>query len=806
MAPPLDMDPDDAVDLLPHPFRLVAQALDEAFGDMWKEIHEIEKRRRSEEYEFGLPQVDANGFHQITGRVTCVGVDPRGSNRFAVGTDQGQVLLVDGAGHRAVAAGTPCGPREKIHCLAVSSATTFRQHGRPDAAEARRRPSPKLAVAGAARPRILVYDIRRECLGPSLRPLCSVDLRVPAEEADTEGAPSEEAKPPVAQLCCCGSRGALWLAVLLSSGSCVVYLCPPGPSDDRGEASQTSLVRNTIPEEEELRADAGGEADEFSNVDVIAVPLYRFELPSMAPIAELPEPPLSGLLASAFCLAPERRAPPPTPLPLTLLLASTGSSVVFGYSLQLPEPAGPRSEDPDELLREKAPDLAPGALAQPEKTLPAAARRRWVLPARTTVRAVSADGSVFSVGGSDGSVALFWTAPAPALKTMLAGHYAAVSGMAFSGFNTLITAGRDSRVHMYSVARQTVTLRCLLTPPPTTPPGIDVVTAPTVPIGLILDEKGKLRLMDTRLCRKLAAAVYHDEKEVAREKARKEAELKAKREAAKKAREAAKTGHEGPEEAGKAEAADPAGEAGAASDAGPAKEEGHADDAGQAGVANSAKPAEPQVQRQVLALTSGFCVLCCHPEPPPPAEAPRPAEDAQPEGAVSAGSDGAAAAPGVGEDEGQEAAATAEPLATAPLSTELYFFDHAHFLPRLFEGIASRMGGGAKAGQLFQSLSAVELNMPPDDLAMTSKASTTTSAPLTAANIERAQVGRTLQGQAEETHRVGEAAAARRLVPEGWQANVKKYLRGEINEKAARQVRMQKRMEQIRMELEQRVS
>merc|ERR1719453_1430695 len=100
-----------------------------------------------------------------------------------------------------------------------------------------------------------------------------------------------------------------------------------------------------------------------------------------------------------------------------------------------------------------------------------------MLPAKTTVIAKSQNGAVFAVGGVDGSIAFFNTASGPSLKTMLKGHYGAVSAMSFHSAKVLITCGKDSWIHHYSVESQTLFFRCLLSPPPEPPPAIKVVAA-----------------------------------------------------------------------------------------------------------------------------------------------------------------------------------------------------------------------------------------------------------------------------------------------------------------------------------------
>jgi len=504
MGPPANANPDNAADRLPQPYRFVAKVLDEVLERIGEQIDGIEKKRRSEEYEFTLVPVSAISSQNIVGKVTCMHSAARGFNKIVVGTNQGQVVLMDCKDRRIAAQKYPFG-EEAITHVSISTGTSYRFHATSDSQETGLKPCPKLAVAGALTSSVLVYDISKESYGTALKPLCTV--KVPVQEVDTE---SDRAPPsPVTQMTALGTIGGLWVIVLQPDRHYRIYLCPSGPPETRGQAQESTLLDKTIHEDEESGGQPAQET-EFENVEVIQTPLYQFELPGMAPLPGLPEPPIEGILSSAFTIRPSKRGPLPQPIPAVFLVGSTESNTFYHYSLQLPNPPKAVAEDIDLLLKEQEPAL--GTLKQPEEgeTKTLLAQRRWMLPAKTTVIAQSQNGAVFAVGGVDGSIAFFNTASGPSLKTMLQGHYGAVSAMSFHGAKVLITVGRDSWIHHYSVESQTLSFRCLLSPPPEPPAAIRVVAAPTTPVALALDEKGNLRLMDLRIGRKLAKLTCAD--------------------------------------------------------------------------------------------------------------------------------------------------------------------------------------------------------------------------------------------------------------------------------------------------------
>jgi len=128
----------------------------------------------------------------------------------------------------------------------------------------------------------------------------------------------------------------------------------------------------------------------------------------------------------------------------------------------------------------------------------------WLLTAKTTAVAAASSGVRFAVGMESGAVALFSAAPCPTLRAMLPAHYAAVAGMAFCRSDQLISVGRDSYVHLYSAEGNSLSLRCLLSPPPTAPPAAGVVVSSVTALALVHDDAGNQRLIDISLGRKIA--------------------------------------------------------------------------------------------------------------------------------------------------------------------------------------------------------------------------------------------------------------------------------------------------------------
>lgn len=517
MAPPPNGNPDNAADRLPQPYRFVAKVLDDVWDRVGEQIDGIERKRRSEEYEFTLLQVPALPPQNIVGKVTCMNSAARGFNKIALGTNQGQAILLDCKDRRVSAQKYPFG-EEPIHHVAISTGTSYRFHATSDNQEIGLRPWPKLAVSGTKTPSVLVYNITKETYGTALQPLCSV--KVPAMEVDEES--ETKPPPPVTQMTALGCIGGLWIIVLQPDKSYRMYLCPTGPPETRGQEKESTLLDKTI-HEDEVDASHAAPENEFEQVEVIQTPLYKLELPGMAPLPGLPEPPIEGIISSAFNVRPSKRGLMPQPIAAPFLIASTESNIVYHYLIQPPDPPKAISTDIDALLKEQEPPL--GTMKQPEEgeTKTLVAERRWMLPAKTTVIAESQNGGVFAVGGVDGSIAFFNTAAGPSLKAMLQGHYGAVSAMSFHAASVLITVGRDSWIHHYSVQTQTLLFRCLLSPPPEIPQGsppgtpapappaaIKVVAAPTTPAALCLDEKGNLRLMDLRFGRKLAKLTTSD--------------------------------------------------------------------------------------------------------------------------------------------------------------------------------------------------------------------------------------------------------------------------------------------------------
>jgi len=60
----------------------------------------------------------------------------------------------------------------------------------------------------------------------------------------------------------------------------------------------------------------------------------------------------------------------------------------------------------------------------------------------------------------------------------------------------LVSVGEDSWVHIYDMSSNRLMSRAMLSPPPSPPPATAVVALPSAPLGLALDAKGNMRLLD----------------------------------------------------------------------------------------------------------------------------------------------------------------------------------------------------------------------------------------------------------------------------------------------------------------------
>ncbi|CAL1146514.1 unnamed protein product [Cladocopium goreaui] len=80
---------------------------------------------RCPEYEFALPEARASFFVQVPGRIACAFVEPRGTARMALGTSEGEALLVDSRKGEVVAHAHPFPQLEPVTCVSICSETAY---------------------------------------------------------------------------------------------------------------------------------------------------------------------------------------------------------------------------------------------------------------------------------------------------------------------------------------------------------------------------------------------------------------------------------------------------------------------------------------------------------------------------------------------------------------------------------------------------------------------------------------------------------------------------------------------------------
>jgi hypothetical protein len=89
-----------------------------------------------------------------------------------------------------------------------------------------------------------------------------------------------------------------------------------------------------------------------------------------------------------------------------------------------------------------------------------------------------------------------------------------VTSVSFYKEEALVSVGADSWIHFYDLRRNEIVARCQLAPPPVPPlkpPPASVVEAmPLAPLGLAVDTKGNLRLLDVLRGEKMATVFCRD--------------------------------------------------------------------------------------------------------------------------------------------------------------------------------------------------------------------------------------------------------------------------------------------------------
>mmetsp|Transcript_89884 Transcript_89884/g.159928 ORF Transcript_89884/g.159928 Transcript_89884/m.159928 type:complete len:794 (+) Transcript_89884:65-2446(+) len=501
------VNPDGAVDPLPMPYSLVNEVVEDIVEAVGEEIQEIESKKRSSDYENALPKAYPYSYVQVPGRITCAYVEPRGTARLAIGTSDGEAILVDTRLRQEVAQAHAFPEGEAVTCICICSEAAYQEVPvgpgiePPPAAS----PAVKLFVTGQSTPKIFAYDIERQHYGLGLKPSCAIHVSKP--EVSEELAE----RPIIEQLHTRGVVGGIWVVALLCDRSVRAYLCPlgqPPARDDEGTAVlDKPIVEGDEEEEEEAEGGAGGPGEEFADAMQLHTPVYTWSLAQLAPMPSLPMPELDTITLSVFLPRPVGgaygRGFSSGQVPTLCFSSSLESNAMLAHSLPAPAPVvAPAGLEINALLMEAAP--VQGKLQEPAATTKLQPRRRWTLPAKTSAVAVSPNGGIYAVGGSQGSIALMNTASGPSLRTMLPGHYGAVSALVFHRADILLSVGSDCWVHYYDMKTDTLLSRHLSSPPPTPSPALGIAASQSMGLGVSLDTDGSLRLLNMKLGCKIA--------------------------------------------------------------------------------------------------------------------------------------------------------------------------------------------------------------------------------------------------------------------------------------------------------------
>jgi len=268
-------------------------------------------------------------------------------------------------------------------------------------------------------------------------------------------------------------------------------------------------------EEEEEEAGVAGGGEEFTDAIQLRTPVYTWSLAQLAPMPSLPMPELDSITLSVFLPRPAGgaygRGFSAGQVPTLCFASSTESNAMLAHCLAAPAPVvAPAGLEIDALLMEAAPTQ--GLLQEPTEVTTLQPRRRWTLPAKTSAVAVSPNGGIYAVGGSQGSLALVNTASGPSLRTMLPGHYGAVSALAFHRADILVSVGADCWVHYYDMKTDTLLSRHMSAPPPAPSPALGIAASQSMGLGVSLDTDGSLRLLNLKLGCKIARMQCTDDR------------------------------------------------------------------------------------------------------------------------------------------------------------------------------------------------------------------------------------------------------------------------------------------------------
>ncbi|CAK8986741.1 WD_REPEATS_REGION domain-containing protein [Durusdinium trenchii] len=500
------VNPDGAVDPLPLPFSIIDEVIEDVLEAVGEQVDAIEKRKRCAEYEFSLQEAGPSSFVQVPGRIACAYVEPRGTARMAVGTSQGEALLVDTRKGEVVAHAHPFPESEPVTCVSLCSESAYQEIFAGPGIDAPTLPSPplKLFAAGVNTPKILVYDIQKEAYGILLKPACAIQLPKPEETEETE-----VDRPVIEQLHTRGVYGGVHVVALLPDRTVRVFLCPLGEPDLEDEANVVldTPIAEGDEDDEEAEHEAGGPEEEFAQAPQVNTAMFSLSLTQLAPMRHLPMPELDTITLMVFSPRPRDGAygvgVSAGQVPTLCFSSSVESNAVLAHFIPPPTPlAAPAGLELDELLMKEIPKH--GVLPDPEFTKKLQPRRRWSMPAKTSATAVSPNGGIFAIGGCQGSLALVNTATGPSLRTMLPGHYGAINALNFHRDRILVSVGADCYVHQYCMQTDTLLARHLSSPPPEPAVVLGATACQTMPLAVTLDSEGSLRLWDLKRGCKIA--------------------------------------------------------------------------------------------------------------------------------------------------------------------------------------------------------------------------------------------------------------------------------------------------------------
>eukprot|EP00435_Cladocopium_sp_Y103_P031481 s784_g8.t1 len=399
------VNPDNAVDPLPLPFSIIDEVIEEILEAVGDEVDLIEKKKRCPEYEFALPEARASSFVQVPGRIACAYVEPRGTARMALGTSEGEALLVDTRKGEVVAHAHPFPELEPVTCVSICSESAYQDVFAGPGIDPPALPAPqmKLFAGGVTTPKILVYDIQKESFGVVLKPACAIHLPKPEAE--------ETERPVIEQLHTRGVIGGVWVVALLPDKTVRVFLTPLGEPDLDEEANVVldTPIAEGDEDDEEGEDEDGGPAEEFANALQVNTAMYSFSLTQLAPMRHLPMPELDTITLTVFSPRPRDGAygvgVSAGQVPTLCFSSSVESNAILAHFIPSPAPlVAPTGLELDELLMKEIPPH--GLLPDPENTKQLQPRRRWSMPAKTSAVAVAPNGGIFAVGGCQGSLAV----------------------------------------------------------------------------------------------------------------------------------------------------------------------------------------------------------------------------------------------------------------------------------------------------------------------------------------------------------------------------------------------------------------